>query len=173
MKPILLTLSVFFLLTSRPVAAQTPFADGLQFPQRLIFTPAGSLLVSEGGTPEPNNGRVSLVDAQGKRRSLLEGLPAAPGQNIPAFGPTGMGLDGRTLYLLIGEGDVMVGPPFTVNLDGPSSPIFSSVLRIQFSRDLDTIDSPFKLTFTDHWSLSDGFDVTLQNAARIGLRFVC
>ena len=165
MKPIFFRLNLCLLLTISPGIAQTIFTEGLQYPQRLIFTPAGNLLVSEGGIAVPNNGRISLVDSQGKRRSLLEGLPAAPGQGIPAFGPTGMALDGRTLYLLVGEGDVMVGPPFSVNLDGPASPIFSSVLRIQFSRVVDTIDSSFQMTFGDQWSLSDGSDVTLQNAA--------
>jgi hypothetical protein len=82
-------------------------AEGLQFPQRLIFTPLGSLLVSEGGTSTPNTGRVSMLNRQGGRRSLLESLPAAPGHGITAFGPGGMGLNGRTLYLVIGEGNVM------------------------------------------------------------------
>jgi hypothetical protein len=136
----------------------------LQFPQRLIFTPLGSLLVSEGGTPAPNTGRVSIVDRQGNRRSLLEGLPAGPAHSIPAFGPAGMALDGRTLYLLIGEGDVRVGPPFMLNPKGPSSPIFHSVLRIQFSTEVDAITSTFQLSRADHWALSDGYDVTLRNA---------
>jgi hypothetical protein len=75
-----------------------------------------------------------------------------------------MALDGRTLYLLIGEGDVLVGPPFAVNPAGPSSPIFSSVLRVQFSRDVDAIMSAFQLVPGDHWALHDGFDVTLRSA---------
>ena len=44
-----LTLSLF----AGHAAAQTPFAEGLQFPQRLIATPVGNLLVSEGGTARP------------------------------------------------------------------------------------------------------------------------
>lgn len=164
MKRTLLLLGVGVLLVSGPAAAQTTFAEGLQYPQRLVFTPAGNLLVSEGGTAEVNTGRVSLINRQGIRSSLLEGLPAAPGQNIPAFGPTGMGLDKRTLYLLIGEGNVMVGPPFVINPEGPASPIFSSVLKIQFSVDVDTIASPFQLNLGDHWALIDGYDVEARNA---------
>ena len=152
------------LLISSAATAQTLLVEGLQLPQRLIATPAGNLLVSEGGT-QPNTGRVSLVDRQGNRRSLLEGLPSAPGQNVPAFGPTGMGLDGRTLYLLIGEGDVMVGPPFIINSDGPSLPIFSSVLQIRFSTEVDRIASGFQLTVGDHWVLIDGKDVYLENTS--------
>src|SRR5262245_56478660 len=84
--------------------AQTPFVEGLQFPQRMIVSPMGNLLVSEGGTAAPNTGRVSIVNRQGNRRSLLDGLPAGSGHGIPAFGPGGMGLDGRTLYIVMGEG---------------------------------------------------------------------
>jgi hypothetical protein len=164
MKPtaIIATLMVFF--TSGHATAQSPFAEGLQFPQRLILTPRGNLLVSEGGTAEPNTGRVSLVNREGTRRSLLDGLPAGRGHGITAFGPSGMGLDGRTLYLILGEGDVQVGPPFVVNLDGPSSPIFSSVLQITFSADVDAIASSFQMSWVDHWALLDGYDLDLRNA---------
>lgn len=144
-----------------------PFATGLQFPQRLLFTPAGNLLVSEGGTPEPNSGRVSLVDRSGNRRSLLEGLPSGPAHFTFPFGPTGMALDGRTLYLLIGEGDLFAGSPpnFGINFNGPSSPIFSSILKIQFSRDPDEIQAPFRLTSVSHWALLDGWDERFENGA--------
>jgi hypothetical protein len=163
MAAVMAVLGVIALQPLYPVMAQTLFTEGLQFPQRLIFTPAGNLLVSEGGTAIPNTGRVSIVNRQGIRRSLLEGLPAGPGHGIAAFGPTGMGLDGRTLYLLLGEGDVQVGPPFAINLNGPSSPIFHSVLRIQFSVDLDAVGSSFELAMVQHWALRDGYDVTLRN----------
>ena len=165
MKTPITVLNLAVLLTSFPAAAQSVFTEGLQFPQRLLFTAPGNLLVSEGGQPMPNTGRVSIVNRQGVRRSLLDGLPAAPGHGIPAYGPGGMGLDGRTLYLLIGEGDVQVGPPFAINLNGPSSPIFHSVLRIQFSADVDAITSNFKMSPADHWALSDGYDVSLRNGA--------
>jgi hypothetical protein len=154
---------VIALLIAGAAAAQPPFVEGLQLPQRLIPTATGNLLVTEGGTTA-NTGRISLVTRQGVRRTLLEGLPSARGHGIPAFGPTGMALDGRTLYLLAGEGDVLMGPPFAVNPDGPSSPIFSSVLRIQFNRDVDAITSAFRMTPNDHWALHDGHDITLLNA---------
>lgn len=34
------------------------FAESLQWPLRLVFTPQGNLLVSEGGLTEDNTGRV-------------------------------------------------------------------------------------------------------------------
>ena len=36
--------------------------------------PASPLLVAETGTPAPNTGRVSIVDSDGNRRTLLDGL---------------------------------------------------------------------------------------------------
>jgi DNA-binding beta-propeller fold protein YncE len=144
-----------------------PFSTRLQVPQRILFTPAGNLLVSEGGTAEANSGRVSLVDRGGIRRSLLEGLPSGLAHFTNPFGPTGMALDGRTLYLLLGEGDVMAGGPpnYGINANGPSSPIFSSILKIQFNREPDEIQESFRLSSVSHWALLDGYDETLQNGA--------
>jgi hypothetical protein len=157
---------LMILIVANQCTGQTQFVQGLQFPQRLIFTPRGNLLVSEGGTETPNTGRVSLIGRDGTRRSLLEGLPAGHGHGITAFGPAGMGLDQRVLYLVIGEGDVQVGPPFTPNLNGPSSPIFASVLRIQFSADIDTITSGFQMPgLAAHWALLDGYEVELRNSS--------
>jgi len=123
----------------------TVFASDLQKPTRLVFTPQGNLLVSEGGLPEPNTGRVSILDRGGSRRSLLEGLPTARAYLLGPYGPTGMALDGDTLYLLIGEGDVLAFPPPNVRLnpDGPSSPIFSAILKIQFSAEVDRLRGSF------------------------------
>src|SRR5262249_29923817 len=151
------------------LTAQTveTFASDLQTPQRLTFTSAGNLLVSEGGTAEPNSGRVSILDQNGNRRTLLEGLPSGPAHFTFPFGPTGMAQDGQTLYLLIGEGDVMAGAPpnYGINLDGPSSPIFSSLLKIPFSRVPDHVQSGFRLEGVHHWELLDGNDVFLRNAS--------
>ena len=82
-------IAALLLLGSGTARPQSVVAEGLQFPQRLIFTAAGNILVSEGGTGTPNTGRVSIVDRQGNRRTLLAGLPAGRGHNVPAFGPTG------------------------------------------------------------------------------------
>ena len=156
-------------LSAGLVEGQTPevFATGLQFAQRLIFTPGGSLLVTEGGTAEVNSGRLSIVNQAGTRRSLIEGLPSGPAHFTVPFGPNGMALDGRTLYMLIGEGDVMAGTPpnYGINLNGPSSPIFSSILKLRFSRDLDAIQSSFRMEGVHHWALLDGYDVDLSNGS--------
>jgi hypothetical protein len=82
-----------------------------------------------------------------------------------------MALDGRTLYLLIGEGDVMAGVPpnYGINLNGPSSPIFSSILKIQFSREPDEIQAAFRLTSVSHWALLDGWDERFENGAGDGV----
>src|SRR4051794_41977142 len=72
-------------------------------PAKIILGPAGSLLVSEFDD-KPNSGRVSIVGPSGVRRTLIDGLPSGVGANGPD-GPTGLVLDGNTLYLAIGEGD--------------------------------------------------------------------
>jgi hypothetical protein len=144
------------------------FTSGLQLPQRLLFTPRGNLLVSEGGTPQPNTGRVSVVDRQGNRRTLLSQLPTGLAHATNPIGPTGMALDGRTLYLLIGEGDIFLDrlpASYDFNPDGPSSPIFSSLLRIQFNRDIDDIQGEFAISAVDQWALIDGYDVNLRGQA--------
>jgi len=160
---------VLLVVCSLNAAAQSPqvFAVGLQRPIRLLFTPQGSLLVSEGGNATPNTGRVSILDSGGNRRSLLEGLPSGAAHFTTPFGPTSMALDGSTLYLLLGEGDVMAGTPpnYGINPRGPSSPIFSSVLKVRFSQEIDLIPNGFTLTPDDHWRLFDGFDVELKNQA--------
>jgi hypothetical protein len=144
----------------------TVFASGLQKPLRLVFTPQGNLLVSEGGLPESNTGRVSILDRGGARRSLLEGLPTARGYTLSPYGPTSMALDGDTLYLLIGEGDVEVFGQgnLHVNPDGPSSPIFSTILKIQFSAEVDRLRGSFQLTSPGDWALLDGYEVNLENS---------
>jgi hypothetical protein len=151
-------------------AQTTIFASGLQSPNRLLFTPRGGLLVSEGGVARdrvalPNTGRLSIIDASGNRRTLLEGLPSGPAHFTTPFGPTSMALDGSTLYLLLGEGDVMAGlpPNHVTNPKGPSSPIFSSVLKIRFTPNLEQIGSGFRLTEEDHWRLFYGFTLELRN----------
>lgn len=164
-KPELMVAALLALVQAIPIPGQTVFSDGLQYPQKMTATPRGSLLVSEGGTSEVHTGRVSVVSPAGVRRSLLEGLPAAPGHGIPAFGPAGVALDGRTLYLVIGDADMEVGPPFVFNPAGSSSPLFQSILRVEFSAEPDTITSGFRLTPGDQWTLFDGYDVELRNAA--------
>jgi hypothetical protein len=149
----------------QPARGQTVFADGLQFPQKAVFTARGNLLVSEGGTTTPNTARISMLNPGGVRTSLIEGMPSAPAHGIPAFGPGGLAIDGRVLYVALGEGDTNVGPPFVINAQGASSPIFNSILRIEFPVDVEQVGSAFRLNLVDHWALLDGYDVFVRNTS--------
>lgn len=148
--------------------------SGLQSPIKLIMTPAGNLLVSEAGLPAsfvPNQGRVSFVDRSGTRRTLIGGLPAGIDLEGGALGPTALLLDGpRTLYVAIGQGDVITRPvPFVPgvevpNPEGPVSALFGSLLRVHFSRSIDRLDGEFLLDpAMHHPTLVDGFPVELTN----------
>ena len=57
-----------------PAAAQVvqPFASGLRAPVKLFALPHGELLVSEAGSG-PNTGRVSFVDRDGRRSTIIDG----------------------------------------------------------------------------------------------------
>jgi hypothetical protein len=149
--------------------AQTPpvFASGLQNPSRVIFSPGGSLLVTEAGTA-PNSGRISLVDGSANRRTLVDGLPsgmAAP--NMDVDGPNGLFVSGRDLYIAIGEGDSFRNGPIQGTLipnpAGPSSPMYATLLKVNFNSDIEKITTGFSLKLPDHFTLMDGIPVSLSN----------
>src|ERR1043165_1772031 len=60
-------------LAQAPCPNVETFATGLVAPSTIIQTPRGDFIVAEAGPQAPNNGRVSIVDQQGNRRTLLEG----------------------------------------------------------------------------------------------------
>ena len=68
------------------------------------MTNQGNLLVSETGTTTLHSGRISIVDQNGNRRTLLEGLPSAI--NVPVEIVSG---DGHTTAADISG---CKGPPF-------------------------------------------------------------
>lgn len=142
-------------------------ATGLNFPMKLAVTPDGNLLVSEA-TATINTGRISIIDSSGARRSLLEGLPSGATFNSSVLGPAGMVLDGRTLYVGILEGNLLVPGPsmgtVAPNPGGPGSPIFSSILRVRLSADVDRIQSAFTLSLDEQFTLADGAEVVLTNS---------
>lgn len=147
----------------------TVFATGLKNPSKVILAGRGSLLVTETDAA-PNSGRVSLVDAGGRVRPLLEGLPSGPAAPEGALdGPNGLALDGRVLFVLNGEGNGFVAGPApgtTIpNPAGKSSPIYSSILKVVLSRNPDEISEPFVLTRAGHDTLADGNTVELTNSA--------
>jgi hypothetical protein len=114
-------------------------------------------------------GRISIVDTNGNPRTLLDGLPSALNDVGDASGPAGILIRGRTLYVAIGVGDVTInggGPGLNKpNPNGPSSPIFSSVLAIHFSSNVEKTTTGFSLTFADQQALANGETLTLSNSA--------
>jgi hypothetical protein len=163
------TLSVCLLaLTAMETRAQSAstFTGGLQAPSKIISTADGNLLVAEGGTA-PNAARISIIDHNGNRRTLIEGLPSGPTPEGGFSGPSGLELRGRTLYVSIGQGDgILAGPfPGTERANpNPSSKLFSSVLAIQFSSSVDTISGGFVLSNNDQQSFELKPEVVLKNA---------
>jgi DNA-binding beta-propeller fold protein YncE len=149
--------------------AQQPatFASGLLNPNKIILGPAGTLLSAEAGS-DKNSGRVSVISAAGARRTLIDGLPSglsAPG-NEPD-GVNGLLLDGNTLYIAIGEGDLFANgtaPGTTIIAPRvPASPIFGSVLQVVFTKSVDQIATGFTLRGNQHIPLLDGNSVVLDN----------
>jgi hypothetical protein len=147
----------------------TVIASGLQVPYRVMLTPRGNLLVSEGGT-ENNAGRISIVTRGGDRSTLIGGLPTGKNEAGQGFiGPTGLAYRDQTLYIVISNGDADVAGPApgsTIpNPKGIASPLLSSVLAVRFSGDIDVQTGPFTLRPTDHLTIADGNPVTINNGS--------
>lgn len=151
----------------------TPYATGLNAPAKIDATSRGALIVSEAGTSQ-NDGRLSRIDQGGVVSTLLSGLPSGVDSTGGPSGPSGVTVRGCCIvYLLIGEGDVLRfgEPPHEAPNPQPSvSPIFSSVLRLQFDRPIEEVTESFALTREDHDTLADGFILRLENAAGERLR---
>lgn len=148
-------------------AQPTVVISGLQRPMRLAVTPRGDLLVSETSL-RPNEGRISIVTPQGVRRTLIEGLPSGTDVTGGSSGPTAMVM-GRpnTLYIAMGAGDVERRGPragtMMPNPEGPSSPLFCSVLALRLTEPVEMINQPFRLRPDDLQRLADGYEVPLRN----------
>lgn len=150
-------------------SAQCPsLTSGLLLPLGITQSNQGNLIVSESGTPTANTGRISIVDLNGQRRTLLEGMPSARNDVNDPSGPAGLFMRGRTLYVAIGVGDAILAGPFlgtgSAN-PNPSSPLLSSVVAIHFSADVENTTSGFSLSFADQLSLSQNELVTLNDSA--------
>jgi len=152
--------------------AQCPAVElltGLQRPLGIAQSNQRNLLVSEIPAGAPNLGRISIVDLSGNRRTLLDGLPSAINAVNERNGPAGLFLRGRNLFVLIGEGNNAIPGPIpgtaVPNPNGPSSPIFSSLLVIHFSVSVENSIESLALTFADQQALANGENVTLSNAA--------
>lgn len=143
-------------------------AGGLQAPNGITQSNQGRLFVSETGPPAVNSGRISIVNTGGVRRTLLSGLPSGVGSIGDFSGPTGIFMRGRTLYVLIGEGNSTLPGPFPgaeLPNPNPASPLFSSVLAIHLSAHSEAITTGFTLTADQQQALAAGETVTLSNGA--------
>lgn len=164
----LLFIAVTFCFGST-VDAQCPggiLTGGLQGPSKLVQSNVGNLIVAETGTPTPNSGRVSIVGLDGSRRSLLEGLPSGQNSIGDFSGTQGVFFQGRTLYVLNGEGNATLPGPFPgTELPNPSpnSPIMSSVLAVHFSAAAEKNTTGFVLTYADHQALKNGATLNFSN----------
>jgi hypothetical protein len=147
--------------------AQCPpsvLTSGLRTPLGIAQSSQNNLIVSETGTSGVlHSGRISIVEPDGTRRTLLDGLPSAPNDIGDPSGPAGVFIRGRTLYVAMGIGDTFLANQ-TPN-PNPSSPIFSSVLAIHFSASVEKQTSQgFSLPLSAHQTLASGQKVTLSNA---------
>src|SRR6185503_1866963 len=163
-----IALGVSLAATAAPASAQcSEVISGLRAPLGTTLTNQGNLLVSETGTAALHSGRISIVDASGNRRTLLDGLPSAINDVNEPSGPAGIFMRGRTLYVAIGTGDAgRAGPIPGTTIPNPnpiSSPIFSSILGIQFSADTEKQTNAFTLTTRDEQAIANGETVSLSD----------
>lgn len=148
------------------VCPGTTLTSELRRPMGMALSNQGNLLVSETGTAIPHSGRISIVDPFENRRTLLDRLPSGASDVVDPSGPAGLVMRGRTLYVLIGVGDSVLPAPIpTRQLANPnvSSPLFSSVLAIQFSAAVEKTTAGFTLSLADQQTLAAGQRVILSN----------
>ncbi len=163
-------LSLTITLANAPASAQcNEVINGLRAPLGTTLTNQGNLRISESGIVTPNSGRISIVDASGNRRTLLDALPSAINDVNETSGPAGLFMRGRVLYLAMGVGDVgRAGPaPGTTipNPAGASSPMYSSILAIQFSANTEKTTDGFVLSSADQQALANGQTLRLSDGA--------
>jgi hypothetical protein len=165
----ILVLAAFFCgsATANAQCSDSILTSGLQGPSKLTQSNLGNLIVAETGLPAPNSGRVSIVELDGSRRSLLEGLPSGANSMGDPSGTQGVFMRGRTLYVLNGEGNATLQGPIPgvteVPNPAPNSPLLSSILAVHFSAHTEKITTGFVLTAADHQALKDGQTLTLSN----------
>jgi hypothetical protein len=151
-------------LSARAQCPPNVLTSGLRTPLGITQSNQNNLVVSESGISGVlHSGRISIVEPNGTRRTLLNGLPSAPNDIGDPSGPAGVFMRGRTLYVAIGVGDTTLPNQFPN--PNPSSPIFSSVLAIHFSASVEkkTLQG-FSLPLSAQQTLASGQKVTLSNA---------
>jgi hypothetical protein len=133
-----------------------------------VQSETGNLLVSESGSLKPNTGAISIIKVLGSRQTLLTGLPSGINDVGGVSGPAGLFFRGRTLYVAISAGDAAVAGPLPGSIvvnPAPSSPLFSSVLALHFSNNVENTTAGFTLTIADQQALARGEKVTLSNGS--------
>ena len=164
----LVALVCAFTVAGAQAQSVSVFTGGLKGPTKIVLTAKGNLLVTESGDG-PNKGRLSVIDRQTRaRRTILDGLPAGPSPEGGISGPSGLAVQGRTVYIAIGAGDaVQAGPaPGTEKVNPtPASPLLSSLLAVRVPANIEETTSGFTLTAADHAALKGGARLTLSNSA--------
>ena len=164
-----LTVGAALLLAASPAKSQCPlpFSAGLELPLGMARSSTGDLIVTESGSTKKNTGRISIVNLGG-RRTLLNGLPSGISDAGSPSGPAGLTISGRTVFVAIGAGDSAIAGETAGSIienRSPSSPIFSSVLALHFSRELGNTAGEFSLNFGEQKALAHGKKVRLFNHA--------
>jgi hypothetical protein len=152
------------------------YLAGLRGPMKLVAMDDGNILVAEAGAGA-NTGRISIIDRDRRRFTIVDGLPSARFNGGPT-GPSGVLLVGRRLFITIGGGDVsQPGPAQGSEIPNPTptSPLFSSILLLEFDDKATRLPLGFWLPPESHQRLGAGEGVYLTNVdgetARIS-RFV-
>jgi len=158
-------------LSAQALAQCTSTPAFLQIPTGILQSNTGNLLVAESGTAAPNTGRISIVDLDGHRRTLLSGLPSGISDVGTPNGPSGLFMRGRTLFVAVGSGDVgrngpVPGTSIPNPTSPPSSPIFSSVLAIHLSSRVEQTTDGFAMTLSDQQALASGQAVRLSSGGQ-------
>ena len=170
LKPLCLlaVLATIFLVTPSAVAQCPPLVTDLRTPLGIVQSNVDNLLVAESGTVNVlHSGRISIIDTAGNRRTLIDGLPSANNDINEPSGPAGLFMRGRTLYVAIGVGNaVLPGPALGTGLGNPtpSSALFSSILAIHFSANVEKTTNGFVMGVGDQSALAAGQEVTLTDA---------
>lgn len=153
------------------VRAQTQcpkILDGLRLPVGSTLSDGGHLLIAEAGDGSAGSGRISILDRNGKRRTLIDGMPSAHADVGDPSGPSGMFMQGGSLFVAIGTGDIGIKGPrpgsTLENLSGPSSPLFGSVLALYFSPGAEDRTTGFTMTPAMEKALAKGLPVWLLDS---------
>ncbi|HEV3408980.1 MAG TPA: hypothetical protein VG095_01700, partial [Chthoniobacterales bacterium] len=163
---VILISALLLAFAARADAQCTEVLSGLRLPTGSTLSNQGNLLVAENGTAAaPGSGRISIIDSNGNRRTLIDGMPSGPSDVGDPSGPSGVFMRGRSLYVAMGTGDTAIlGPSRGTaipNPNGPSSPIFSSILLVQFSATMEQTTTGVTMTPAHEQALANGETVNL------------